>query len=147
MRSVSPLQPMTNEVEVYFALKGDDFDPDAFTKLAGLAPTEVFRKGEPGRYVEAYKFSSWKVSTGRIANDVLRVDELVDQLIERIEPSADCFANVISELNLCAVLEVVLYISMDKTISTPALGFSSRTIAFLHRVGATIDVDIYRNAG
>ncbi len=136
---------MTNEVEVYFALKGDDFDPDAFTKLSGLTPTEVFRKGEPGRHVEGYKFSCWKVSTGRIAHDVLLVDELADQLIERIERSADCFANVISELNLYAVLEVVLYISMDETVSTPALGFSSRTIAFLHRVGATIDVDIYRN--
>jgi hypothetical protein len=138
---------MTNEVEVYFALKGDDFDPDAFTELSGLTPTEVFRKGERGRYVEAYKFSYWKVSTGRIANNPLLVDELADQLIERIEPSADQFANVISELKLYAVLEVVLYISMDETMSTPALGFSSRTIAFLHKVGATIDVDIYRTAG
>lgn len=136
---------MTNEVEVYFALKGDDFDPDGFTKLSGLNPTEVFRKGESDRDLETYKFGSWKVSTGRIANDILLVDELADQLIERIENAADCFAKVISELNLYAVLEVVLYISMDETIPTPAFGFSSRTIAFLHRVGAAIDVDIYRN--
>ena len=136
---------MTNEVEVYFALQGDDFDPDAFTKQSGLAPTEVFRKGEPGRYVEKYKFGMWKLSTGRIANDVLLVDELANQLIEKIEGSANRVASVVEEQALYAVLEVVLYIAMDEKLSTPALGFSSRTIAFLHKVGATIDVDIYRN--
>ena len=136
---------MTNEVEVYFALKGDDFDPDAFTKLSGLAPTDVFRKGEPGRYVKTYKFGLWQVSTGHIANDVLLIDEIADQLIEKIKGAADYFAKVISEQKLYAVLEVVLYISMDEKLSTPALGFSSQTIEFLHKVGATIDVDIYRN--
>ena len=136
---------MTNEVEVYFALKGDDFDPDAFTKQSGLTPTEVCRKGEPGRHVEKYKFGMWEISSGRIANNILLVDELADQLIERIEGSADCIANAVSEAGLYAVLEVVLYISMDETLSTPALGFTTRTIAFLHKVGAEIDVDIYRN--
>lgn len=136
---------MTNEVEVYFALKGDDFDPDAFTERSGLMPTEVFRKGEPGRYVKTYKFSIWKMSLGRIVNDVLLVCELADQLIAQLEDSADCISSVVSESNLYAVLEVVLYISMDEKISTPALGFTPRTIAFLHKVGAEIDVDIYRN--
>ncbi|MBP6656033.1 MAG: DUF4279 domain-containing protein [Propionivibrio sp.] len=136
---------MTNEVEVYFALKGDDFDPDAFTIQSGLTPTKVYRKGEPGKYVEEYKFGLWEISTGRIANDVLLIDELADQLISRIEGSADCIASAVAESGLYAVLEVVLYISMDEELSTPALGFSSKTIAFLHRVGAEIDVDIYRN--
>ena len=136
---------MTNEVEVYFALKGDEFDPDVFTNHSGLTPTQVCRKGEPGKYVEKYKFGSWKISTGRIKNDVLLIDELADQLIERIEAKADCIASTVSREKLYAVLEVVLYISMDETLSTPALGFTTKTIAFLHRVGAEIDVDIYRN--
>lgn len=136
---------MTNEVEVYFALKGDDFDPDAFTNQSGLTPTKVYRKGEPGKYVEKYKFGLWEISTGRIANDVLLIDELADQLVARIEGCADSIASAISESGLYAVLEVVLYISMDEKLSTPALGFSSKTIAFLHKVGAEIDVDIYRN--
>ena len=123
------------------------FDPDTFTKRAGLTPTEVCRKGEPGKYVEKYKFGMWAISSGRIANDILFFDELADQLIERIEGSADCIANAVSEAGLYAVLEVVLYISMDKTLSTPALGFTTRTISFLHKVGAEIDVDIYRNQG
>lgn len=136
---------MTNEVEIYFALKGDNFEPDEFTKLSHLIPTEVFRKGEPGKYTKMHKFSSWKISTGRIAGDVLLIDELADQLIERIEHGADVIANAVLKSGLYAVLEVVLYISMDDSISRPSLGFSSKTISFLNKVKADIDVDIYRN--
>ena len=136
---------MTNEVEVYFALKGDDFDPDDFTRRSGLTPTQVKRKGEPGEYVESYRYSSWIVSTGRIANDVLLVDELADKLVERIKPGARYIASAVTDEDLSAVLEIVLWVSMDQSVSTPALGFSKRTITFLHDVGAFIDVDIYRN--
>ena len=131
---------MTNEVEVYFALKGDDFDPDAFTEQSGLIPTKVFRKGEQGEYVKEYKFGMWEISTGIISNDALLVDEIADRLIESIEVSSDSIADAVSMFELYAVLEVVLHVSMDEKLSTPALGFTSRTIAFLHRVGAVIDV-------
>jgi Domain of unknown function (DUF4279) len=127
---------MTNEVEVYFALKGDDFDPDAFTEQSGLIPTQVFRKGEQGKYIKEYKFGMWKISTGMISNDLLLVDELADQLIESIEAKSDSIADAVSMFELCAVLEVVLHVSMDEKLSTPSLGFTLRTIAFLHRVGA-----------
>lgn len=138
---------MTNEVKVYFALKGDDFDPDEFTRQSGLTPTAVFRKGEPGRYVDKYKFSNWEISTDWIANDVLLIDEIVDELIERIEDGAESIAKAVADFNVYAILEVVLRISMDENLSTPSLGFSSKAIAFLNRVGAEIDVDIYRNWG
>ena len=44
-----------------------------------------------------------------------------------------------------AVLEVVLWITMDETKSTPAIGFDADVLSFVVAVGATIDVDTYRN--
>ncbi|WP_230552727.1 DUF4279 domain-containing protein [Teredinibacter turnerae] len=35
----------TNEGRVYFALDGDNFDPDKVTKLLGIEPTSIRRKG------------------------------------------------------------------------------------------------------
>lgn len=46
-------------------------------------------------------------------------------------------------LDLYAVLEVVLYISTDDAVSTPAIGFSNRVLAFLADVNASIDIDTY----
>jgi hypothetical protein len=41
------------------------------------------------------------------------------------------------------VLEVVLTITPDDSVPTPAVGFDSTVISFLNEVGASIDVDIY----
>ncbi len=86
----------------------------------------------------------WKISAGRKESDVLRVDEIAESLIVQLENHAEVIAAAVAEQSLYAVLEVVLHISMDEDISTPALGFSSKAIAFLNKVGAEIDVDIYR---
>jgi len=41
-------------------------------------------------------------------------------------------------------LEVVLTVTPDDSKSTPAIGFESEVIAFVHKVVATIDIDTYR---
>lgn len=137
---------MSNEALVYFALKGENFDPDRFTELSGLSPTDVLRKGTPRKCGRGtYTFGMWEISMGWEKNDVLIIHDIVDELVGRIDGYAEKIASAVADQGLRAVLEVVLYVSMDERISTPALGFSTKTIAFLSRVGAEIDVDIYRN--
>lgn len=65
-------------------------------------------------------------------------------LIAKLEPHIDKIIEAMKEHSLEAVMEVVLTITPDETKSTPAIGFNSRVIAFLNRVGASIDVDTYR---
>jgi hypothetical protein len=48
--------------------------------------------------------------------------------------------------SLEATMQVVLTISPDDSLSTPAIGFSKESIQFLASVGASIDVDTYRGA-
>ena len=60
-------------------------------------------------------------------------------------PYADRIIEAKQALGLEAILEVVLTITTDETKSTPAIGFDSNVIDFLHRVGASIDVDTYRS--
>jgi starvation-inducible outer membrane lipoprotein len=42
------------------------------------------------------------------------------------------------------VLEVVLTISLNEELSTPAIGFSKKVVRFMAEVGGFIDVDTYR---
>lgn len=136
---------MTNEALVYFALKGENFDPDTFTEWSGLSPTDVRRKGAPRKHGRGiYTFGIWEMSMGWERNDVLIIHEIVDELVGRLEGRVDKIASAVADQGLHAVLEVVLHVSMDESISTPALGFSTKALAFLSRVGAEIDVDIYR---
>jgi hypothetical protein len=129
---------MTNNGEVYFVLFGKDFDPDEATRLIGLNPTEVQRKSDPRP-----KLSMWKFSSGKVADDELDVYGLSSKLISKLLPYATKIAKAKETLQLDAVLEVVLYITTAETKSTPAIGFDTVVISFLHAVGASIDVDTY----
>ena len=128
---------MANEGEVYFGLFGDDFDPESLS--IGIAPTRVRRKAHP-----TPKRSSWVYSTGRVRDDAIDVYEMASSLVATLEPHADRIVDAKRAYGLEAVLEVVLTITLDQTKSTPAIGFDSRVISFLNKVGASIDIDTYR---
>jgi Domain of unknown function (DUF4279) len=63
----------------------------------------------------------------------------------RLSPHSEKIASVRKQLGLEAVLQVVLWITTDESKSTPAIGFNPEVISFLNTVGASIDVDTYRN--
>lgn len=130
----------TNACEVYFALFGTDFDPDEVTEIVGLQPTETKRRADP-----IPKHSSWTVSEGKVEGDVIDVYDLSNSLISKIAPYKAEIIRAKQSFGLDAVLEVVLWISTDESISTPAIGFESEVISFLSDIGASIDVDTYRN--
>ncbi len=131
-----------NEGEVYLGLFGDNFDPNAVTEIIGIEPTETTRKGNPRP-----KYSSWRFSTGKIKDDVVDVYEMSSSLIKTLNPYAEKIVEAKNAFNLEAVLEVVLTITVDDSKSTPAIGFDSDVLAFLSRIGATIDIDTYRGKG
>lgn len=130
----------TNACEVYFALFGADFDPDEVTEIVGLQPTKTMRRADP-----VPKHSGWIVSEGKVEGDCIDIYDLSSSLIAKIAPYKAELVRAKRALGLDAVLEVVLWISTDESISTPAIGFDSEVISFLSDIGASIDVDTYRN--
>jgi hypothetical protein len=90
------------------------------------------------------KHSSWELSTGKISAEIIDVYEMGESLIAKLAESADAIRSIAAEHNLEATLQVVLTVSPDDRLSTPAIGFSRESIRFLASVGASIDVDTYR---
>jgi len=132
---------MTNEAEVYFSLFAKDFDPEEVTRLVGLQPTAARRRGDP-----TPKYSYWHFSSGKVVNDIIDVYELANRVVAQVKPHAERIAVAMNQLQLQAVLQVVLWITMDESKSTPAIGFEPEVIAFLSTLGASIDIDTHRNA-
>jgi hypothetical protein len=130
---------MTNETEVYIALKGDDFDPADITALIGIKPTSFMKKNNP-----IPKCSQWIYSSGRIKNDVIDIYDISKKLILNLVPYKENIKVIKNKFDLTIVLEVVVWITMDSSISTPAIGFDSEVISFLNYIEASIDIDTYR---
>ncbi len=128
---------MPNEGRVYFGLFGSDFDPDALD--LGIASTETRRRGDPRP-----KLSSWIFSSDKVVADLVDVYSMSAALVALLEPHAERIIAAMKAHELEAVLEVVLTISPDDSISTPAIGFDETVVSFMARVGGSIDVDTYR---
>jgi len=136
---------MSTVGEVYFAMYGDDFEPDDVTTHVGLPATQTFRKGQRRPDVPIPRHSSWKVSNGKIEDAVVSVYEMSDDLVARLAPYVEKLIEAKNLFNLSCVFQVVLWIDQNEDASMPAIGFEAPVIAFIHAVGATIDIDTYRN--
>lgn len=121
-----------------------DFEPSHLTEQLGFDPTSAAARGSKDAIRMIPRCSYWDFSSEPVVGEIVDVYEMSEALVDRLEPFAERIREVTSRLNLSCVLEVVLHISMDDTLSTPAIGFSRRVLKFLDVVGATIDIDTYR---
>ncbi|WP_163002396.1 DUF4279 domain-containing protein [Pseudomonas viridiflava] len=135
---------MTTTAEVYFAMYGDDFEPDDVTAYVGLTATEIFRKGPRSAETPLRRNSFWSVSNGRIESDLVDVYEMSDALLTRLAPFTAKIVEAKKKFDLRCVFQVVLWIDQNEENPMPAIGFELPVIDFIHTVGATIDVDTYR---
>lgn len=127
---------------VYFALKGDDFDPQIITQALDIFPTHSWRKGDAGRYNPSLSYSAWEWATKK-GKEYFWVERLVEEVVDRFYPKIAQINRLKQQYNLHSVLEIVLYIDENESVSTPALGHQARTIEFLYLTQTTTDVDIY----
>lgn len=132
----------THQAEVYFCLNGD-FDPEEITSELGIDPTSQSKKGEKGKYAKELSFSSWIFSTGRVVSDEIDIYDLSEKLISKIEHKEGIIKELNLKRNYQAKLQVVVLLSSNKDVSTPAIGFSQKVIQFLNQVNALIDIDLY----
>jgi hypothetical protein len=128
---------------VYFALKGDNFDPQIITDRIGIEPTESWKKGSKGKYNPVLKYSSWILSTPK-GKESIEIDKLVDEIVYALKDKIEIINQLKSEFKLDSVLEIVIDIDINPEKSTPALGHDLKTIEFLYLTKTITDVDIYR---
>lgn len=128
---------------VYFALKGDDFDPEIVTKRLDLTPSEIKRKGDRMGYSEnKLNFSAWYLYAEQVDN--LFVHKLVEEVVAKLFSKMDLINTLKAEFNLSSILEMVLYIDENEKVSTPVISQDIKTIEFLYKTNTETDFDIYK---
>jgi len=134
----------TNEARVYFALDGDDFDPDDITELLGIEPTNIRRKGSkiPD---EIPKMNSWELSTSQVIDECIDIFDMSMHIVNILKPALDVIIEAKYKFDLKSRLQVVLTLSSNKEHSTSAIGFEAEVVAFLGAMGAFIDIDTYKH--
>ncbi len=130
---------MANEGRVWFILCGTNVDPEIITSALGINPTDVNVRGNE---------VNWIFSSDRIIDtteDILDIMELADRLIQKLTPVTGLIQSVTDKYELTSELSIEMWITGDDEQSTPIAGLDSRVIAFMSDVGASLDIDTYRN--
>ena len=133
----------TGNSYVYFALIGDNFDPQIITDRTGITPTEKWNKGDKGKYTQSLKYSLWEFSTDKEKGDLI-IDRLVEEIINKLFNKIEIINELKNQFNLDSVLRIIMYIDINEDQSTPVLGHNLKTIEFLYRTQTKTDIDIYR---
>jgi len=132
-----------NNSYVYFALKGDSFDPDLVSQRLGISPTKIHRLGDSiGKNGNKIKFAGWYLYSDIVDN--LFVNKLVEEVISKLAVKIDIINAIKKDYGLSSILETVLYIDTNDEVSTPIIGHDSKTIEFLYKTNTETDVDIYK---
>lgn len=134
----------TNKGRLYFALRGNNFNPDELTEALGISPTNIIREGTKLKNTTR-KFSFWEISTDEICAEVIDIYDMADEILQQLLPKKKQIVEMIQKHNLTPFLQVVLWISINDEISTPAIGFNPDVITFLGDINGYIDIDTYRN--
>jgi hypothetical protein len=122
-----------NECKMYFEVSGNKFN---FTNFISIDSSDL--------YIINENTDSWSISSTLIKSEVIDIYDMCDSLINQLLPYENKLADVIQANNLISKLEIVLWISTDSSISTPAIGFNSESINFFSKMGSFIDIDTYK---
>jgi hypothetical protein len=112
-----------------------EVDPDEVSKLLGIAPDFIWRKGDLIlETARSYSENGWRlVSSLPVSSSV---EEHVLNVLDRIEPAAELLSHL-------KPLEVEVSCVVYYYDYTPVLGLSHETIRRLARLGASLDYDLY----
>jgi hypothetical protein len=134
---------------VYFALRSDTVSAERIGQQVGLAADEVMVQGSKQPDVPIPRAHAWKI----VCRDpALFLHEQVSAVVERLEPHADRIAALTAggdAAEISACLQIVREYQPEGDDEEPAepnllgWGLEPATVAFLHRTGASVDVDEY----
>ena len=133
----------THRTYVYFALTGDDFNPEVITSKLEIQPTRTWKKGDKGKYKPILEYACWELST-KIGAEYIDIDKLVDEIIDKLFDKIHIINELKLQLHLNSILEIILYVDTNEKQTTPALGHNHKVIEFLYKTNTATDVDIYR---
>lgn len=135
---------MANEAYMSISVRGN-FEPDEFTARVCLAPSKIWRKGQRDAERGIPKISGWSLASRKINGDVIDLFDLADELLLPLGEKAAVLHDAARALGAEITVHMVIFISVLESIPTPAISLSAEAVAVVERLGASLDIDTYRN--
>lgn len=131
--------PYAPDVKVHLVLSGD-FDPDEVTRVTGLKPTSVRRRGDPtGESLGRAREDSWRITLGPVAT-MDGTAQLVEML-DRIEPVSGALRQLAELRGLSIGLTLVAYVPPHYASAVPNVALDHSLLRRLADLGVDLEFD------
>lgn len=131
---------------MYLGIRGD-FKPDEVAKYISLKPWESKERGERCKERDLPRCSILDYGLVEVTVDMPDLYDMSEELIDMLEPHKSEFIEVSRKFDVGLCWTTCLWMMTDQSVSTPPIGFSSRVCKFIGDLGASIDIDLYRDDG
>ncbi len=123
-----------------YKIFGDNFDPDEFTNLVGIFPTEVVYKGEliGKRIKREAETNSWEL---RIEKSVSYVDELIRDFLLQIKGKEEIIKQITSKNE--SVIDIIIDFNRP---TGPSFYIDKKVLKELSVLNLGIDIDLYSHS-
>lgn len=128
---------------VYFGIYGN-YDPEAISSKISLKPDKSTARHSSNPRHQIPKESILHYGEVGTESDLIDVYDLAEKSVEILMPDFENFREVILNHQVTAIFQAVVYFPKSAEIPMPAIGFSKRVIEFAAAMGASIDIDSYR---
>ena len=114
--------------------------------MISLKPWGLKERGERCKERDLPRSSILNYGLVEVAiEDIPNLFDMSEELIGVLEPHKSEFLNVIKNFDVITCWTTCLWMMTDESVSTPSIGFSSRVTKFIGDIGASIDVDLYKD--
>ena len=123
----------------FSAAENSFFEPDEITTLLGIHPDETSRMGDPRKYGPGtYPFSSWTAC--RKDEPALDAGEQCLAITRQLRDKIPALQKIARKYNAAIGIMIVPEVWDGEA---PAMNFDREVIEFCHRIGASIQIDMY----
>ena len=120
----------------YFRVIADDLPLDDITRRMGIAPTESWHRGAPGRFIRPLPHSGWCLRS-RIPESNVTLSAHLQDVLALLMPRAD-IVRALSDTYGTWLVCVGAY-----TEASPGLGLDAAEVDAMSRLGVGLDCDLY----
>jgi hypothetical protein len=129
---------MKTELKVELLFKGNNFNPEDFSKAVGINPSKTWREGSIGKYKGCHSYDLWEYNTG--TKETLDLDGLMQEIYENFNPKKEIIKSLINKYSLDVSLNIIVGI-VNKEI--PDLTIEKSLIELLSFLNGEIGIDTY----
>lgn len=129
---------------MYLGIRGD-FDPVEVTSRISMTPWKSVAKHSKSVEKRIPRCALVDYGKVELTSECPDLGEMSKELFEQLSPYRDEFIAISQHADITITCNTCLWMIHDLHVSTPPIGFCSELVRFLGEIGASIDVDIYRD--